>query len=326
MESIEWADIGNKTRTFVLEHFPHGLVAHLGVLVRLRIIPAPIFKSGVQFGIGFELRARHEEPPPEHTDLVLDLPLLPPRGRGAGNRFDQVMPKHLLEPPVIGPVLAHEDRINGGLNVVIDAPRTGTTKESKRLVVGVKHHLSGLARIGPDKRHPAMAQTDMRDLDGRGDAIDQNNFMAPVKLIGFTGIKTQWHIGSGGRFSCRLRPTGFIPAHRIIAAVLASIAQLLVNPNQCQPLALGLPVILGQHLVQVGPPRINLRARLRGPVIAELGRARPDHLAHRVPRHPQFPADLLDRLPLNKTARLICAIVSTTNIPNSLPQIRRGSF
>ena len=91
-----------------------------------------------------------------------------------------------------------------------------------------------------------------------------------------------------------------LPMCRIIATIITPVAQLFVNPNQGQPLALGLPVILGQHLIQIGTPRINLGARLRGPVIAELRHPGPDHLPHRVPRPPQFPADLLDRLPLNE--------------------------
>lgn len=47
----------------------------------------------------------------------------------------------------------------------------------------------------------------MRDLDGRGDAIDQDNLVAPVELVGFPKVKAQRHIGSGGSFPGRLRPT-----------------------------------------------------------------------------------------------------------------------
>ena len=55
--------------------------------------------------------------------------------------------------------------------------------------MGVKHHLLRLARIGPNKRHPAVAEADMRHLDGRGRAIDQDNFLAPVEPIRLTGTK-----------------------------------------------------------------------------------------------------------------------------------------
>ena len=62
-----------------------------------------------------------------------------------------------------------------------------------------------------------------------------------------------------------------IPPHRIVAAVIAAVAQLFVNPNQGQPLALGLPIILDQYLIQVGTPGIDLRPGLAGSIIAELG-------------------------------------------------------
>ena len=64
--------------------------------------------------------------------------------------------------------------------------------------MGVKHHLLRLARIGPNKRHPAVAEANMRHLDRRGRAIDQDNFLAPVELIRLTGIKAQRNISISG--------------------------------------------------------------------------------------------------------------------------------
>ena len=162
--------------------------------------------------------------------------------------------------------------------------------------MGVEDHLLCLTRAGTDKRHPAMAEPNMGDLHCGGHAIDQNNFMAPVELIGLTGVKTERHIGRRRGFPRRLRPVRRIPAHSIVAAIVTPVAKLLVNPNQRQPLALGVSGVLGKHLIQIRPPRIDLGARLVGAIIAELRRTGPDHLANRVPRHPQFPADLLDRL------------------------------
>lgn len=69
----------------------------------------------------------------------------------------------------------------------------------------------------------------------------------------------------------------------IVAAIIAAVAQLFVNPNQGQPLAFGLPVILGQYLIQVGPPGIDLGAGLAGSIIAKLGCPGPQSLPHRVP-------------------------------------------
>ena len=65
-------------QALALEQLPDRPVAHLGMFVRPRMVQAPIFQPSVQRGIGFELRARHEEPSPDHADLVLDLAFLPP--------------------------------------------------------------------------------------------------------------------------------------------------------------------------------------------------------------------------------------------------------
>ena len=134
------------------------------------------------------------------------------------------MAAHLLEPPVIGAILADEDRIDRRLHVVVYPPGACSAEERERLVVGVEHHLLRFARIGPHKRHPAVAQAHMCNLHRRGDAIDQDNLVAPVELIGFARIEAQRHIGSGGSFPGRLRPTRRIAPHRIIAAVITSVA------------------------------------------------------------------------------------------------------
>ena len=43
--------------------------------------------------------------------------------------------------------------------------RAGAFAEGEGPVVGVEHHLLGLARIGPHEGHPAVAEPDMGDLD-----------------------------------------------------------------------------------------------------------------------------------------------------------------
>ena len=210
------------------------------------------------------------------------------------------MPAHLLEPAIVGSVLANEDHINGGLHVVINPARTCSTEESKRLVVRVEHHLLGLSGIGPHKRHPAVAETDMGNLDRRGHAVDQNNLVAPVELRGFAGIEAQRHIRRSRRFLRRFRPLGRIAPHRIIAAAVTAVAQLLVNPDERQAFPLRSTGVLGQHRVQLRPPGGDLRAGLCSAVIGELCCARPDHLAHGVPRHPKLAANLLDRLAVDE--------------------------
>ena len=197
MEAVERADIGHHAWTLLLEHLPDRLVRDVGMFVRLGVDDASVLEPGIQFGIGPELRPGHEDPPPEHAHLVLDLAFLPARGGRAGDRIDQVMSAHLLEPAIVGAILADEDRVHSRLHVVIDTPGTGPAEEREGPVVRVKHHLLGLARIGPHERHPAVAQADMGNLHGRGHAIEDHDLMAPVELVGFTRIEVQRDI------SCR---------------------------------------------------------------------------------------------------------------------------
>ena len=124
MEAVKGPDIGNQAGVLSLEDFPDCLIAHLGMFVCLGISNAAIFKPCIEFGIGLVLRARHKVPAADHADLVLNLTLLPARRRGAGNRFHQIVTAHLLEPPVIGPILANKDRIHRRLHVVINTART----------------------------------------------------------------------------------------------------------------------------------------------------------------------------------------------------------
>ncbi len=249
VEAIKRADIRDQARPLGLEHLPNRLVGEVGMLVRFGVGNAPILEPGIQFGIGFELRPRHEKPLPDHPHLVLDLALLPARRRGAGNRVDQVMPAHLLEAAIVGAVLADEDRIDRRLHVVIDASRAGPAKEDERLVVRVEHHLLRLTRVGPHKRHSAVAQTDMGGLNRRGHAVEDHDLMAPVELVCFAGIEAQRNIGVGRCLLRRLRPAGRIATHGIISAAVTTVAQLFVNPDERQALTLRLTRILGQKLV-----------------------------------------------------------------------------
>ncbi len=134
--------------------------------------------------------------------------------------------------------LDHCPRTNGGQGLaVIDTPRTGPAEKGEGFIMGVKHHLPRLARIGPNKRHPAVAEANMRHLDRRGRAIDQDNFPAPVELIRLTGIKAQRNISISGCGPRRLRPTGRIAPYRIIAAVVSLVAQFFIYPDKRQAFA-----------------------------------------------------------------------------------------
>jgi hypothetical protein len=170
VEPVEGTNIGHEMRPLGLEHLPDCLVALFGMAVRLGIGHALVQEPGVQLIQASDPQAWREEPFPDQPDLVLDLTLLPARGRGAGGRLDKKVAAHLQEPTIVMPFLAGEDRLDGCLHVVIDAPRAGTLEEGEGPVMRIEHHLLALAHIGPGKHHPAVAKPDMRHLHRHGDA------------------------------------------------------------------------------------------------------------------------------------------------------------
>src|SRR5690606_24687443 len=124
-----------------------------------------------------------------------------------------------------GPLLAHEDGLDRRLHVIVDAARAGTLEEGKGPVVGVEHHLLGLARIGPNEHHPAMAQSHMGDLDRHRRAVEQHDLVAPVELVGFSGRKTQRHKRRGHTGRAIPAPAPGIAPHRIITPLVTEARQ-----------------------------------------------------------------------------------------------------
>src|SRR5262249_59649353 len=101
-------------------------------------------------------RARREEAFAYQPDLVLDLPLLPARRRGAGDGLDQVMAAQAQKAAVELAVLAKEHGLDRRLHVVVDAAGAGPSEEGEGADVRVEHHLLALARIGAHERQPAV--------------------------------------------------------------------------------------------------------------------------------------------------------------------------
>jgi hypothetical protein len=66
-----------------------------------------------------EPHPRREEALLHGAHLVLDLPLLPTGDRVARHGIDQITAADLQEPAVLGPVLAHEDRVHRSLRPTI---------------------------------------------------------------------------------------------------------------------------------------------------------------------------------------------------------------
>ncbi len=65
----------------------------------------------------------------------------------------------------------------------------------RQLSVGVEHHLLRLAWIGASEQHPAVTEPDMSDLHDHRHAMQQDNLMAPVELVGFSRCKAQRDMG-----------------------------------------------------------------------------------------------------------------------------------
>jgi hypothetical protein len=73
-------------------------------------------------------------------------PLLPPGGRRAGERLDQVVLGARQEPAVEASLLAREDQRDKRLWVVVEHPPRHATKEGAGAVMGVEDHLSCVSR------------------------------------------------------------------------------------------------------------------------------------------------------------------------------------
>jgi hypothetical protein len=137
----------------------------------------------------------------------------------------------------------------------------------------------------------------MRDLHNRRHALEHDDLVAPVELVGLAGREAQWHEGRRRR-ALLAPPSGGVAPHRIVAAAIAETAQLLEQPHQRQPFPARPRRVRCQKPFQLLPPRPQLRLRLHPPLVDERGLARADHLPHHLPRDLQLAADGLDRLAL----------------------------
>ena len=227
VETVEAAAIGNELRPLLLEHLPDRPLGLLGMGMRLGPRQALIDQPGVEVVVALEPQPRREEALAREANLVLDLPLLPARRRRAGDRLDEMVRAHLEEAAIVLAVLADEDRLHRRLHVVVDAARAGALEEGEGPFVGVEHHLLRLARISPHEHHPAVAEPHMRRLQRHRHAVQDDDLVAPVELVGLAGREAQRHISVGGRPLEPLAPGHRIATNRGVATLVAETAQLL---------------------------------------------------------------------------------------------------
>jgi hypothetical protein len=127
---------------------------------------------------------------------------------------------HPLKTAVELAVLADEHGLDRRLHVVVDAARAGPLEKSKGAVVRVEYHLLGLTRIGAHEQHAAVAQPDMRDLDGDRHPVDQHDLVRPVELVGLARRKAQRHIGFRHRGAALSTPPLRVASNRVVAALI----------------------------------------------------------------------------------------------------------
>ena len=134
--------------------------------------------------------------------------------------------------------------VSTAVHVVVNAARTGAPEERERPLVRVKHHLLRLTRIGAREHHAAVAKTDVRDFHRRRHSVHHDDVVAPVELVGLARRERQRNIGARRLARALLAPDPGVTANRIITALITEPPQLLEHPNERQPLARRLAVIL----------------------------------------------------------------------------------
>src|SRR6185437_12329792 len=133
------------------------------------------------------------------------------------------------------------------------------------------------------------AEPDMGDLHRRRHAVDDDDLVAPVELVGFPRRKRQGNERFRRRARVPLAPAPRIAANRSVTAGIAQRHEILVNPNDGQSLSRRPALVLVQKRVK------TLR---HGPIRGRGWRERSyrNSVAFDFPRHTQLAADLLDRL------------------------------
>src|SRR5271156_4516536 len=222
VESIEPAGIRNELWSLRLKHLPDRLLGQLRMMMHLGVSDTFFEQPSVHLVVGLEPKPWCKEALADEPDLVLNLTLLPARCRRTGDRIDEVMTAHLLEAAVVEATLADEDRLHRRLHVVVDAASAGPFEQSERPIMGVEHHLLRLAWISAHEQHAAVTKPDMGDLHDHRHAAQQDDFVAPVELVGLSRSKAQWDIGCSRRLPVLLGPSPGIAAHGIVTAVIAA--------------------------------------------------------------------------------------------------------
>jgi hypothetical protein len=138
-----------------------------------------------------------------------------------------MMRTHLEKTAIVLALLADEDRLDRRLHVIVDAARAGALEEGEGTIMRVEHHFLRFARISAKEKHPAMAEADMRDLQGHGHATQHHDLVTPVELVGFAWRKTERHIRLRQSRAMLLEPAERVAPDSAVAPAVTEAAHLL---------------------------------------------------------------------------------------------------
>ena len=148
---------------------------------------------------------------------------------------------------------------------------------------------------------PAVAEPHVRRLHLGRRTRQTRVLVAPVELAGLAGVEAQRHIGLGRRQqTAPAPPRPGVAADRVIAALVAQLAKVLMDLQQGQTVPALLLLVGLQLALKLLHPRPKLRHRLNLALVAVRGRIAPNHLAYRVLGNPQIPGEPLDRNALHQ--------------------------
>ena len=202
---------------------------------------ARLFQPGIERIQILEGRCALPDAMPGVLNILLDLSLLPARGRIAELGFEQKVADHGLETGVDVPGLAFPDSIHRRLHIVVDTTPGNPAHYPEGVVVGIEQHFVRLQRIGPQEEGPTVRELELGDLQLGLHAGNDRPVFAPVELEGFTWGKGQRNEGATtgrpGSHLLRLSPIPgkggdpvigtFVPQRGKVGIDLPEIASLL---------------------------------------------------------------------------------------------------
>ena len=143
------------------------------------------------------------------------------------------MADHGREPRVDLTLLAAPNLVDRGSHVVEDAPPRHAAEHPEGVVMGVKQHLMGLLRIGPENEGAAIGELEVGDLQLGPLAADDRPIFRPVELKRLARQERQRYENAATAGLLFSLPGGLPVAgegrHPIIGAVIAQSAQIGVQ-------------------------------------------------------------------------------------------------